>query len=82
MESGKKIKEIESGKYGEVFRINCDIQYKTMLAQVALANEDGERNRLLRIQLAIDLQRLSPEEIKCVETMIQSDIDLTDAAIE
>ncbi len=73
---------IDNGKYGHITRQNSDIQYKIMLANLAIANEDGERNRLLRYQLAMKLVQMSKSEITLVEKLVEEDIDLTDQAIE
>ena len=74
--------ELDSGKYGHIVRKQADVQHKILQATIAVANEDGERNRLLRIQLAVELIRLSKAERKLIEVDIQEELDLTDRAIE
>ena len=74
--------QIDSGKYGHILRAQGDVQHKIARGTIALANEDGERNRLLRIDLAIKMVQMSDAEIKLVEAMIEEELDLQDLAIE
>lgn len=74
--------EVCKGKYGKILLQTADTTYKQMQATVALANEDGERNRLLRIQLAIELAQMSEEQKYKVEQLIQDDLNLVDLSIE
>ena len=72
---------LDIGKYGEIIKMPGDIQYKILVATIAVANEDGERNRLLRIQLGLELLKKNVSEKKLLEAMLQAEIDLTDQAI-
>jgi len=74
--------QIDSGKYGYIMRESSDVQFKIAHATVVVANEDGERNRLFRIDLAIKMVQMSDAEIKMVEAMIEEELDLQDLAIE
>lgn len=74
--------ELDSGKYGHILRKNADVQHKILQATVALSNEDGERNRLLRIQLAMELIKMNEIDKIKVQDLIEEDIDLTDQAVE
>jgi len=74
--------DIDSGKYGHITRRQGDIQHKLMHATVAQANEEGERNKLLRIQVAMDLIKLSDADKAKIEDMIGEELDLEDSAIE
>ena len=67
------------GKYDHIMVKTADVQYKVMLAQLATANELNERNRLLRIGLAIKIVKLSPEEKMRVEAEIQEDLYLEES---
>ena len=74
--------EIDSGKYGYIMRQQSDVQHKIAHATVVVANEDGERNRLFRIDLAIKMVQMSDAEKTMVEALIEEEVDLSDLAIE
>ncbi len=63
-------------KYDHIMTQKGDIQYKVMMAQIATSNELNERNRLLRIDLAIKIVNLNPEQKMRVEAEIQEDLYL------
>lgn len=63
-------------KYDHILTKVGDIQYKILYAALAEANELSERNRLLRIDLAIKIVKLNPEEKMRVEAEIQEDLYL------
>ncbi len=63
-------------KYDHILAMQGDIQYKILYAELAEANELNERNRLLRIDLAIKIVKLNPEEKMRVEAEIQEDLYL------
>ena len=70
------------GRYDNILKVNGDIQYKILYATIAVANEDNERNRLLRFRIALMMQKMSTSEISLAEKLVQEDFDLTDQTAE
>ncbi len=68
------------GKYDHILTKVADVQYKILLATLAVANEGTERNRLKRIELAMKVIKLDPGEKMRVEVIIEEDLDLEDQA--
>ncbi len=66
------------GKYDHLLTRVEEYRYKLLMARIAVANELTEKNRLKRIQLAIQMTKLTQQERMYVETAIEEDIDLTD----
>ncbi len=66
------------GKYDSIMTKQADVQYKHMLALIASANEENERNHLLRIQLAIALLHMPAADLATIELAIGEDLDLTE----
>ena len=66
------------GKYDHILTKQADIQYKLLFAELAVANEANEANRLKRIELAMKLVDL-PATLKTrIEAELQEDLDLED----
>ena len=70
------------GRYDNILKVNGDIQYKILYATIAVANENNERNRLLRFRIALMMQKMSTSEISLAEKLVQEDFDLTDQTAE
>ena len=68
------------GKYDHIMTKQGDIQYKIMMADIALANEKSEENRLHRIKLALKISNLTTEDRRAIESLVEEDLDLTDQA--
>jgi len=66
------------GKYEHIMTKQSDVQYKIMMANIAVANELDEANRLKRIDLAVQIIKLDSAEKKRVEAEIAEDLDLTE----
>ena len=68
------------GKYDHILTKTADVQYKILLATLAVANEGTETNRLKRIELAMKAIKLDSSEKMRIETYIEEDLDLEDQA--
>lgn len=69
-----------NGKYDHILVKNADIQYKLMMAELAKANELAERNRLKRIELALQVIHLGTGEREKIEGELSEELDLADNA--
>lgn len=55
-----------------------DIQYKVMMAQLALANEKYEENKIRRIEVAMRVANLNRDQRNAIEAVLEEDLDLSD----
>lgn len=65
-----------TGKYDHILGKTADIQYKVLLANLALANETSDLNELKRIELAIKIVKLDSGEKARVEAELGHDLDI------
>ena len=67
-----------TGRYDSILGKQADVQYKILMARIALANERYEQNRLERIKLAVECIKLDRAQINLIEALILEDFDLSD----
>lgn len=70
------------GNYDHILGKNADVYYKTLITELAKANEMAERNRLKRIELAIKVVDLPKDKKDIIEAHLGEELDLSDLAAE